>query len=159
AQRAAHELPRVLIGNCQQLLAIRTVHVHDLFPRTRDVFTMLTHRRIFLPQRMAHEPATSARTARTTRLRNLFSSPGFNGRPRHHRITTSWRELMLRTVLAASLLLLGGVARAEDIKGQVRGVDPTKSTITIMVGEEDKTFDVAKDAKITVPPPRKKKGQ
>src|SRR5207249_304812 len=63
------------------------------------------------------------------------------------------------TVLAVSLFLLAGAARAEEVKGQVRGVDPAKSTITVMVGEEDKTFDVAKDAKITVPPPQKKKGQ
>src|SRR5262245_21315260 len=66
---------------------------------------------------------------------------------------------MVRMVLAVSLFLLAGVAQAEEIKGQVRGVDPTKSTITVMVGEEDKTFDVAKDARITVPPPKKKKGQ
>ena len=48
-----------------------------------------------------------------------------------------------------AILAVASVAQAEEVKGKVKSVDADKSTVTLTVGEEDKTFDVAKDAKIS----------
>jgi opacity protein-like surface antigen len=57
----------------------------------------------------------------------------------------------MRTLLTMALVLFAvpALATAEDVKGKVKSVDAEKSTITVTVGEADKTFDVSKDAKIT----------
>jgi hypothetical protein len=48
-----------------------------------------------------------------------------------------------------AILAVSSLAHAEEVKGKVKSVDAEKSTITVTVGEQDKTLDVAKDAKIT----------
>src|SRR5262249_21395993 len=47
-----------------------------------------------------------------------------------------------------ALVLWAGVGLAEEIKGTVKSVDPEKRTITLTVGDKEKTFTVAKDAEI-----------
>jgi hypothetical protein len=51
--------------------------------------------------------------------------------------------------LTFAILALSSIARAEELKGKVKSVDAEKSTVTVTVGEQDKTLDVAKDAKVT----------
>ena len=57
---------------------------------------------------------------------------------------------MLRSLVCAGFaLLIGAVAvLAAEYKGRVKNVDPDKSTITVTVGDEDKTFKVTDDTKI-----------
>jgi hypothetical protein len=50
---------------------------------------------------------------------------------------------------AFTILALTSIAHAEELKGKVKSVDAEKSTITVTVGEQDKTLDVAKDVKVT----------
>ena len=59
---------------------------------------------------------------------------------------------MLRPFVAALfvLTLLVGVTVAEEVKGKIKGVDADRGTITVTVGEKDRTFAVAKDAKVGV---------
>lgn len=52
--------------------------------------------------------------------------------------------------LFALVLALGATQLpAEEIKGKVKSVDPDKHTVTLAVGDAEKTFDVAADAKVT----------
>ena len=55
----------------------------------------------------------------------------------------------MRILMSMAFLALSSLALAEEIKGKVKSVDADKSTITVTVGEADKTYDVAKDAKVT----------
>src|SRR3954451_23638645 len=59
---------------------------------------------------------------------------------------------MIRTMTAAliALAVLAGTSRlsAEEIRGKVKSVDGEKNTITLTVGEADRTFQVAGDAKV-----------
>jgi opacity protein-like surface antigen len=56
----------------------------------------------------------------------------------------------MRTVLTMVLVFgLSVLAQAEEVKGKVKSVDAEKSTITVTVGEADRTLEVAKDAKVT----------
>jgi hypothetical protein len=48
-----------------------------------------------------------------------------------------------------AMLAVSSIAHAEEVKGKVKSVDADKSTVTVTVGEQDRTLDVAKDAKIT----------
>jgi hypothetical protein len=48
-----------------------------------------------------------------------------------------------------AILAVSSVVHAEEVKGKVKSVDAEKSSITVTVGEQDRTLDVAKDAKIT----------
>lgn len=50
---------------------------------------------------------------------------------------------------AALLALAASPLAADEIKGRVKSVDPDKHTITLLVGDAEKTFEVAPDAKIT----------
>jgi hypothetical protein len=40
-------------------------------------------------------------------------------------------------------------AQAEEVKRRVKSVDADKGSVTLTVGEEDRTLDVAQEAKIT----------
>jgi Cu/Ag efflux protein CusF len=59
---------------------------------------------------------------------------------------------MLRRLLctAVALLFVTGGLLAAEVKGKVKSVDADKGTITVTVGEQDQTFTVAKDAKVSV---------
>jgi hypothetical protein len=58
--------------------------------------------------------------------------------------------LMLRSLVCAgfALLVCAVAVLAAEYKGKVKNVDPDKSTITVTVGDEDKTFKVTDDTKI-----------
>jgi Cu/Ag efflux protein CusF len=60
---------------------------------------------------------------------------------------------MKRTSILTSLALLAALSTGhlwgDEIKGQVKSVDPDKSTITLAVGDAEKTLNVAPTAKIT----------
>jgi hypothetical protein len=57
---------------------------------------------------------------------------------------------MVRTLFSAlfALLIAAGGSWAEEIKGKVKSVDASKSTITVTVNDKDRTLTVAKDAKV-----------
>src|SRR5687767_2132306 len=59
---------------------------------------------------------------------------------------------MRRAFLAAVLVALLGAGdlRAEEIKGTVKKVDADKGKLTVTVNDKDRTFDVPKDAKVTI---------
>ena len=59
---------------------------------------------------------------------------------------------MLRQFVAALfvLTLFAALTSAEEVKGKIKGVDADKGTITVAVGDKDRTFDVANDARIGV---------
>jgi hypothetical protein len=63
---------------------------------------------------------------------------------------------MLRSLVCAgfALLICAVAVLAGEYKGRVKHVDPDKGTITVTVGDEDKTFRVTDDTKIV----RKGKG-
>jgi hypothetical protein len=56
---------------------------------------------------------------------------------------------MLAVCCAVALLGLAGKTLGEEVKGKVKEVDIVKNTITITVGDKDKTLDVPASAKIT----------
>src|SRR5262245_21966608 len=61
------------------------------------------------------------------------------------------REMVRRTLCVAAILaLLVGVALAADegTKATVKKVDAENNKITLMVGDDEKTYDVSKDAEI-----------
>ncbi len=56
---------------------------------------------------------------------------------------------MLRYLMAVLFaLVLVPALQAEEIRGQITGVDATKSTITVKVGDKTRTLDVAKDFRL-----------
>jgi hypothetical protein len=57
---------------------------------------------------------------------------------------------MLRSLVCAAfaLVLCAVAVLAGEYKGKVKSVDPDKNTITVTVGDTDKTFKVTDDAKI-----------
>ncbi len=57
---------------------------------------------------------------------------------------------LLRFVLCTLILAFGaGRLPAEEIKGKLKSVDRDKNTVTLAVGDAEKTFSVANDARIT----------
>jgi hypothetical protein len=57
---------------------------------------------------------------------------------------------MLRSLAAIGLLLVLGLSLlAAEYKGKLKSVDRDKNTITVTVGDEDKTFTVGDDVKFT----------
>jgi Cu/Ag efflux protein CusF len=52
-------------------------------------------------------------------------------------------------LFALAMTLGASKLSADEIKGKVTSIDPDKHTITLSVGDVDKTFDVATDAKVT----------
>ena len=57
-----------------------------------------------------------------------------------------WRKVMFAFVVGVFSLNL---ALAETYNGKVKSVDSDKNTITVTIGDADKTFTVDKDAKLT----------
>ena len=59
---------------------------------------------------------------------------------------------MIRTLspalLALTLLAVAGRAPADEVRGKVKSVDGEKSTITLTVGEDTRSFHLATDAKV-----------
>lgn len=57
---------------------------------------------------------------------------------------------MLRSILATSVVLFlsAGVASAEEVKGVFKSYDAEAKKLTITVGDEEKTYTVAEDAKL-----------
>ena len=59
---------------------------------------------------------------------------------------------MIRTLtpalLVLTLLAAAGSLPAEEIRGKVKSVDGDKGTITLTVGEAERTFQLATDAKV-----------
>jgi len=55
---------------------------------------------------------------------------------------------MTRTLLALAVMAGTGRLSAEEIRGKVKSVDGEKNTITLTVGEADRTFQVVGDAKV-----------
>jgi hypothetical protein len=58
------------------------------------------------------------------------------------------RRAFLAAVAAA--LLGAGDLRADEIKGTVKKVDADKGKLTVTVNDKERTFDVPKDAKVTI---------
>jgi hypothetical protein len=52
--------------------------------------------------------------------------------------------------VAAALLGAGGLRADTEIKGTVKKVDADKGKLTVTVNDKDRTFDVPKDAKVTI---------
>jgi|SRR5262245_7888139 len=59
---------------------------------------------------------------------------------------------MRRAFLAAVVVAALGASdlRADDVKGTVKKVDAEKGKLTVTVDDKDRTFDVPKDAKVTI---------
>ncbi|HZY88902.1 MAG TPA: hypothetical protein VFE78_29020 [Gemmataceae bacterium] len=57
---------------------------------------------------------------------------------------------MLRSLVCAAfaLVICAVAVLAGEYKGKVKSVDPDKNTITVTVGDDDKTFKVTDDTKI-----------
>ena len=57
---------------------------------------------------------------------------------------------MVRNLLVASLALALAPAGllAEQIQGTIKSVSPTKNSITVMVGQQERTLDCAKDCRV-----------
>jgi hypothetical protein len=57
---------------------------------------------------------------------------------------------MLRSLVCAgfALLICAVAVLAGEYRGKVKSVDPDKSTITVTIGDDDKTFKVTDDTKI-----------
>jgi hypothetical protein len=57
---------------------------------------------------------------------------------------------MLRSLVCAAfaLVVCAVAVLAGEYKGKVKSVDPDKNTITVTVGDDDKTFKVTDDTKI-----------
>lgn len=59
------------------------------------------------------------------------------------------KPIWIRTLLALALSFTANRLSADEIKGLVKSVDLDKHTITLAIGDVEKTFDVALDAKVT----------
>lgn len=59
------------------------------------------------------------------------------------------KRVQIALLLAFTLVLGANGLSADEIKGKVKSVDSGKHTITLAVGDAEKTFDVAADAKVT----------
>lgn len=59
------------------------------------------------------------------------------------------KRVQIPILFALALMLGTSRLSADEIKGKVKSVDSDKHIITLTIGDAEKTFDVATDAKVT----------